>query len=121
MSFQHEQFEFRWQPPVARRSDPETSHEAAKDASFHASEGRILAMRALHEHGPMTDYELEASTGWQKNSIGKRRLDCQRAGMVELLVLCGEKQKRPGPSGSMCLVWQLTPKGEGYLMEVNDR
>lgn len=64
----------------------------------------------------MTDYELEAVSGRQKNSIGKRRLDCQRAGLVEVVLLeDGSKLKRPGPSGSSCLVWKLTPKGEAYV------
>ena len=63
-----------FQHPVARLSDPETSHQAAHDAEFHASKGRIAALRALALR-PMTDYELEKETGRQKNSIAKRRLD----------------------------------------------
>src|SRR5258705_9531081 len=92
--------ELYFQAPTSRPSDPETSHDAAHDAAFHASKGRLLAL-----------YELEAFTGWQKNSIGKRRLDCQRAGLVELVVVDGVKQRRPGPSGSDCFVWQLSSKG----------
>ena len=101
-------------PPTYRSTDPETSAEAAHDAEFHASTGRILTLQALAK-GPMTDYELEAITGWQKNSIGKRRLECQRAGLVDVLFVDGEKVKRAAPSGSMCLVWTLTNKGARYL------
>jgi hypothetical protein len=103
-----------FQLPVAREDDPETSHEAAQDATFRASEGRKAALRALSLR-PMTDYELEKETGRQKNSIGKRRLDCQRAGLVEMVVKDGQKIKRPGPSRSMCLVWKLTSMGEEYV------
>jgi hypothetical protein len=103
-----------FQLPTSRPSDPETSHDAARDATFHASKSRLLALYCLAKHGPCTDYELEAFTGRQKNSIGKRRLDCQRAGLVEVLVVDGIKQRRPGPSGSDCLVWQLTSKGRKF-------
>lgn len=110
----------KFQPPTARDSDPETSHDAAHDAEFHANRGRLNALFAL-ARGPMTDYELEAHTGWQKNSIGKRRLECQRAGLVEVWTIDGEEQKRPGPSGSMCLIWRLTDKGVRYLDEKTDK
>jgi DNA-binding MarR family transcriptional regulator len=103
--------------PTVRRNDPETSHAAAKDASFHASYGRLLALRALYRHGPLTDYDLEKITGWQKNSIGKRRFECGEAGLVKVHVIDGTKQKRPGPSGSMCLIWRLTKKGRDYLRD----
>jgi hypothetical protein len=104
------------QPPTTRNSDPETSYEAVHDAEFHASEGRILVMCCLFEYGPCTDYELEAFTGRQQNSIGKRRLECQRAGLVEVLIIDGVKQKRLAPSGSKCLVWKLTTEGHDYAI-----
>lgn len=109
------QDDFNFDDPTARRSDPETSHQAARDASFNASMGRVLALRALRNYGPLTDYDLERITGWQKNSIGKRRLDCGRAGLVAVQTLEGVVQKRPGPSGSMCRIWKLTKKGLDYI------
>lgn len=109
-----------FQRPEARWDDPTTSHDAARDAAFHASLGRVLALKCLLEHGPCTDYELEAHTGWQKNSIGKRRLECQRSGLVELWIIDGVKQRRPAPSGSDCYVWKLTEKGRLYITPKND-
>jgi|688.fasta_scaffold127181_3 DNA-binding MarR family transcriptional regulator len=106
--------------PLARNTDPETSHEAAADVSFRASAHRLLAMQALDRFGALTDYELAARTGLQQNSIGKRRKDCQDAGMVErLLDADGNSIKRPAPSGSKALVWTLTEKGRNYLRELN--
>jgi DNA-binding MarR family transcriptional regulator len=116
----HENFELNWSQPLARNTDPETSHEAAEDVSFRASAHRLLAMQALDRYGALTDYELAARTGLQQNSIGKRRKDCQDAGMVErLLDADGNSIKRPAPSGSMSLVWTLTEKGRNYLRELN--
>ena len=102
--------------PLARNSDPVTSFEAARDASFKASEHRIKALLALHEYGPMTDFELADVTGLQQNSIGKRRKDCQDAGFVDFLRdEDGVKVKRPAPSGSKALVWKLSIAGEEYV------
>jgi len=116
----HETLELNWSQPLARNADPETSHEAAEDVSFRASAHRLLAMQALDRYGALTDYELAAQTGLQQNSIGKRRKDCQDAGMVErLLDADGNSIKRPAPSGSMALVWTLTEKGRNYLRELN--
>ena len=112
------QEEIVFQEPMARNTDPDTSHEAAKDATFHASKHRKVALFALYDYGPMTDYELAAVTGLQQNSIGKRRGDCMRAGLVRRLVIGGEEQKRPAPSGSMALVWTLTQKGEDYTLKL---
>ena len=102
--------------PSARNNDYETSHAAAVDASFRASEHRLLALRTLNRFGPLTDYELSARTGLQQNSIGKRRKDCQDAGLVD--VYCnanGEKVKRPAPSGSKALVWTITAEGISFI------
>lgn len=97
--------------PMFRNGDLCTSIEAARDASKKVSENQLLALRLIAE-SPKTDYDLERITGLQKNSIGKRRSDLYRAGLVEpWLDKNGEKIKRPGPSGSMCIVWCITKAG----------
>jgi len=103
--------------PLARNTDPETSFEAARDASFKASAHRMLALQALSQ-GAMTDFELADVTRLQQNSIGKRRKDCQDAGLVTVLKDSdGNNVKRPAPSGSKALVWTLTEKGKKFLQE----
>lgn len=102
--------------PNARPTDYETSHQAAKDASFKASKHRLMALRTLSRFGPLTDYELAARTGLQQNSIGKRRKDCQDAGLVDVLINDkGDKVKRPAPSGSLSLVWTINAEGIKFL------
>jgi predicted transcriptional regulator len=102
--------------PNARSTDPETSHGAAEDASFRASKHRVLALKTLDRFGPLTDFELASRTGLQQTSIGKRRKECQDAGLVaNLFTPEGTKAKRPAPSGSNALVWTLTPEGILYV------
>ena len=100
-------------PPLARRSDPDTSHAAAKDAGLKASHGRQLVLRHLAD-SPLTDFELAARTGWQQTSIGKRRGECMAAGLVGATVL-----KRLTPSGSLARVWEITAAGREYLAGLN--
>jgi hypothetical protein len=106
----------RFPYPLVRNSDPITSFEAARDASFKASAHRIKAMEALLRYGAMTDFELADATRLQQNSIGKRRKDCQDAGLVEQLKdEDGLAVKRKTPSGSNALVWTLTKEGLEWL------
>lgn len=106
-----------WQPPLARRSDPETSFEAANDASFRASNGRMLVLKHLAVL-PMTDFELATATGTQQTSIGKRRGECMNNGLVRVsLDHRGDVVKRKTPSGSLARVWELTEDGKTYLRE----
>lgn len=104
-----------WEAPQAfRNSDPETCRQAAEIASQRASRGRLLVLQHLSE-GPKTDFELASATGWQQTSIGKRRGEAMYAGYVEkALDAFGLTIKRPAPSGSPALVWQITPAGIAF-------
>lgn len=106
---------FEWQPPLARSTDPETSHEAAEDATMRASRGRLLVLEVLAKLGAKTDFELADSTGWQQTSIGKRRGECVAAGLVQVSIDGkGAVIKRQTPSGSLARVWEITPAGCAY-------
>ena len=100
---------------MVRRTNLETSHEAARNASEHAPNHRLRALNALYEHGPMTDFELADKTNLQQNSIGKRRKDCQDIGLIDFFIVDGEKQRRKTPSGSSAYVWQITELGQQFL------
>ncbi len=93
------------EPPASRNTDPETSHNAKQ---FRLTEDRIdvLAVHAGHPQG-LTDYELAGIMGRQQNSVGKRRTELRDHGYVEDSTL-----RRPAPSGSSCIVWRVTAKGE---------
>jgi len=92
---------------------------AAIDARFKANNHRRTALLALLKHGNLTDYELADKTGLQQNSIGKRRKDCQDAGLVtHYRDDDGNKVKRPAPSGSKAYVWMLTDRGEELANQI---
>lgn len=95
--------------PLFRADDVETAKGAQTptDAASRAGH-RTLVLRALLLHGPSDDYELEALTGVQQNSIGKRRLDLQRAGLVRYSGHTNKRGRRE------IRVHELTEKGAEY-------
>ena len=72
-------------PVRARRTDPATSHAAARNAErFAASHaGRIMA--ALRE-GPRSAKGIEAITGLTVVQVDRRLVELQRAGLCEPMV-----------------------------------
>lgn len=109
--------------PMARRTDPKTSHDAAADATVTASAGRMAVLRALHNNGPLTDFELADRAGWQQTSIGKRRLECVDAGLVDkhTMVMSGEVIRRRTPSGSTAIVWTITEWGRKFFLAASKK
>lgn len=88
--------------PTARRTDPATSHQAADRAAGHAQADRERVLALLAERGPLTDFELAALTGRKQTSIGVRRGELVKAGLVR-------EYDRTGISdtGSPCIRWAL--------------
>lgn len=92
----------RYRTPVARKSDPITSHQAAADAKQTAPTLRarcLAALRAAGDEG-LTDFQLAAQVGSQQTSAGKRRGELVDAGLV-----VKTDRTRPAPSGSAAAVW----------------
>jgi hypothetical protein len=69
--------------------------------------------RHLVEDDGLTDFEYPAL---QQTSAGKRRLELQRAGLVE-----DSGRRRPSPSGSPVIVWRITAVGLYVLRGFNDK
>lgn len=92
--------------PLARKSDPDTSHQAARDATPRAGTHRaraLVELRAAGENG-LTDFELSARTGIAQTSIGVRRKELVDAGLVK-----DSGKRRSAPSGSAAIVWLAAP------------
>ena len=73
---------------VARRSDPDTSHEAAKQLTTDGLRACAKAvLNVLRSHGPMIDEELvervEPVGPYSPSGIRSRRAELVRAGLVE--------------------------------------
>ena len=94
-----------FEEPCARRTDPVTAHDAAARVSPNGTRARALLALNACAHG-LTDFELAERTGVGQTSIGKRRLELLRAGLVE-----GTDERRPSPSGTPALVWRITTAG----------
>lgn len=113
-----EQAAFDFDAPAARANDPEPSRLAAVVAIGNAQHGRAVALDALcRAERPLSDFDLEQITGIKQTSIGKRRLELERAGLVcKAFVLDPETCDRiplygKSPTGSTCGLYEATPQG----------
>jgi predicted transcriptional regulator len=97
--------------PLARNTDPVTSHQAAADTARHVRADRrhVLEIHADHPAG-LTDFELAAICDRQQTSVGKRRGELRDAGLIEQT-----ESRRAAPSGSLAIVWRITPAGRELL------
>lgn len=105
---------FGWGERGARRSDPETSWQAAfRDLRRRAGD-RIEAL-AVHFACPygLTDFELGNIMGRQQTSAGKRRGELRDLGLIEATAM-----RRNAPSGSPAIVWAITEAGKRVHLEL---
>lgn len=84
----------------ARRTDPETSHQAAASDRARDRDRALAALRAAPDG--LTDFELGDAIGRQQTSAGKRRHELMRAGVV-----CDSGLRRRTPSGATAIVWKV--------------
>lgn len=93
--------------PGARNTDPDTSHSAANaNPKLREADRRmVLLIHAMFPNG-LTDYDLAHHTGRQQNSVGKRRGELRDEGLI-----AATTERRPAPSGAMCIVWRITLRG----------
>lgn len=76
------------QPVRARKTDPSTSHTAAKNAERFASSHKGRIMEALKE-GPRTAAGLAAITGLSIVQVDRRLPELRTAGMAEVMTADG--------------------------------
>lgn len=86
---------------LARRSDPSTSHEAARRVREFASGHAATILSCLKDHGPLTVDEIAKHTPLLAHQINKRLPELQRSGLV---VPTGET--RLSASGRPERVWR---------------
>lgn len=89
---------------LARVSDPDTSHAAAKAVSGATVGGLAVIALAAFKANPLglTNHELVAETQIPWQSITPRIRPLVRAGLI-----CDSGQRRPGPTGKKCIVWRM--------------
>lgn len=87
----------------ARRSDPQTSHDAAAGAGEFAHGHYALILGSLGLHGAQTIYEIADHTGLSHVQVARRLPEM--AQMVPPMARRTDRT-RPGRSGRECLVWE---------------
>lgn len=91
---------------MARTTDPETSHIAARKNRVTRKNQRGRILMAHFEEGPMTDEECQTKLGIRMNSM-TRRTELFQAGFLE-----NSGTRRRTSTGSEAIVWKITPEGE---------
>jgi hypothetical protein len=94
---------FALTPPLARNTDPATSHAAAASAKELQSKHHLLIFNHLVKpysfYRGQTIYEIAEGTGLDHNAVARRMSELER------LTLAYPKGERKGASGRMCRVW----------------
>ncbi len=92
--------------PLARQTDPWTSHAAAaRVGEFGASHIDII-LACLAKHGPQTIDEIAKRTPLNSVQIARRLADCEKRLLAEPTGTC-----RPSASGRMERVWNIRGLG----------
>lgn len=94
------------QPVRARKTDPATSHTAAKNAERFAATHAGRIMEALNQ-GPRTAKGLSAMTGLSVEQVDRRLPELRTAGMAEVMTADGADVVVNG-----CRVWRAVKGGE---------
>lgn len=106
-----------------RRTDEDTAQGAAVIAIGNAATNRHLALVHLYAAGDdgLSDFDLEAKTGVQQTSIGKRRGELRDAGLVaRAFDEAGKGRTRLSPSNTPAAVWVITDAGRRFLQRCED-
>jgi hypothetical protein len=92
-------------PPtrLVRATDPDTSHNAAENATRRGPSQRKRIWEALQHLGGATDYELSQATGILRSSAAKRRQELQELGHV-----IETNKRRPTDTGTLAIVWRCS-------------
>jgi len=70
--------------PAARRTDPATSHAAAREAKELAARHQRIILACLEQHGPAGKDRIAALTSLTGVACCRRTAELQRAGLIRL-------------------------------------
>lgn len=90
--------------PRARQTDPETSHDAAEVANYHAVDAAILLALGTYWITGLTTLELEFITGIPRVSISPRLKPLEGMGLV---IRTDGRRRAFGIHGEPGIVWIL--------------
>ena len=87
----------------AHAHDPDTSHDAARQAKGLATRHKVIIHWALLDWGPMTSNEIASHCELDYLQVARRINDLKRDGKVEDTGL-----RRASPGGRKAAVWAVT-------------
>lgn len=92
-----------WDSPVARTTDPTTSHEAAAEHTASGARGRnaALILAAIRRYPGLTCSELIGPTGLDRSEVSKRLSDLHSAFRIEAVGV-----RRCSVSGKSARTWE---------------
>lgn len=95
--------------PVARNTDPETSHEAAASVRNVGGVHKTI-LNLLHQHGPMTDEEIfcKLTLNSQVSPSGARS---RRAELVKMSLVLDAGFRRLTAAKRQTIVWRISIAG----------
>lgn len=88
--------------PLARSSDPDTSHQAAARVHEFGDKHHGIIAVCLRQHGSLTADQIAALTRLDKYQVCRRLPEMERAGMVE-----PTGETRTTTSGRQARCWRL--------------
>lgn len=68
--------------PLARNTDPETSHDAAASAVSLASKHAAMILEALHKHGAMSPTGIARCLGLDRAQVFRRMSELEDRGFI---------------------------------------
>lgn len=88
--------------PVARRTDPDTSHYAARSMVGEAAAQRLRVLDALRRRpAGMTCADVDLFIGWRETTASRRMPELLKLGLV-----IDSGLRRDTPSGRSAIVWR---------------
>jgi len=104
---------------LARKSDPETSHEAAKEVKIGPLQIAVLrTLRASEQLDPpgLTMNQVVEISGRPNESITPRFRPLAKKGLIY-----NTGEKRRNPSGKLAIVWRITKRGRRILDRIDEK
>jgi len=102
--------------PNARRTDPKTSHDAAKSVKgITLTKGYIL--RAINKRSRTDVQLLEAYRNYKTAPLASESgIRTRRAELVDMGMIRDSGKRAVLPSGRKAIVWEITSKGVRWIM-----
>jgi hypothetical protein len=102
-------------PALARRGDPETSHQAAAEVSTKISERRLSVLRQFARFKELAGYEIEMLFQNSGSGYRSRIKELQDMGFVRRVLDEDGKPKTKLEKGTKRMLREITPAGRALL------